>query len=100
MVTVPPCLWLAVLGGALPAGDDPDATDALAEVEAVADGLAGVVFLPLLPHAVAKRPAAATIAAPFMRLIVLAPHCLVAAGLRPDENGLRDWWSERGGTGR
>jgi hypothetical protein len=94
MVTVPPCLYVgaALLAGALLAGGlvVAGALELAAGEDPAADGVAVLALWPLLPHAAANRPAVTAMAAPFIRLIVLAPHSFVRQALRLSENGTPD----------
>ena len=85
---MPPCLCVAAatLPDGAGADAEPDATGALvvAAGDVLPVALGVVVLCLLLPHAAANRPAVTAMAAPLMRLIVLAPHCWFAAGSRPD----------------
>ena len=67
----------------------------LAGDNAVVIGVAVAALCPLLPQAAANRPAVTAMAAPFIRLMVLAPHSVVRQALRLSDNGTPDCRSPR-----
>jgi len=96
--TLAGALLAGVLAAALlaVAGVDPAGALALgADDDGPVEGVGWLLLCALLVQAAANRPTVTAMAAPFIRLIVLAPHCLCRRPSRPVGEWLTGLWCLR-----